>query len=179
MMSAVSEATSVVGEGASAIALVNEAMRRSGLVWVGLPEQPARAVWHLWHDGAAYVLHEGGEQSLPGLDDADAALVTVRSTDTRGRLVVWHARVENVEPATPAWDALVPLLVKERLNSADGDAAPARWAATSRLHRLTPTGELAEERGRVPDDGQAAPPRPSRAATKVPLPWVLGRRRTR
>jgi hypothetical protein len=162
-----------------ALALVAEAMRRSGLVWVTVGEQPPRAVWHVWHEGADYVLHGDGEQDLPGLDTAVHATVTVRSTDTRGRLVVWHARVEDVGPETQLWHALVPLLVKQRLNAADGEQAPARWAARSRLARLVPTGELAEEPGRFPDDSLATPPRPSRAATKVPLPWQLGRRRRR
>src|SRR4051794_28611319 len=61
--------------------LLDEATKKSGLVWVRPAGQGQRAhgVWHLWQDGAAYVLTGGLEQQLPPLDDH--AFVTVRSKD--------------------------------------------------------------------------------------------------
>ncbi|NEE53039.1 hypothetical protein G3M55_51635, partial [Streptomyces sp. SID8455] len=51
-------------------ALVEEATKKSGLIWVRAAG-PARAVWHVWHEGAAHLVGDGpGEQPLPeGLTD--------------------------------------------------------------------------------------------------------------
>ncbi len=63
-------------------ALVEEATKKSGLIWVQGPGSPARALWHVWHEGAACVVGDGpGEQPLPGLADGAEAEVTVRSKD--------------------------------------------------------------------------------------------------
>lgn len=51
-------------------ALVEEATKKSGLVWVRGPGGSSRALWHVWHEGAACVVGDGaGEQPLPGLVD--------------------------------------------------------------------------------------------------------------
>ena len=72
-------------------ALVEEATKKSALIWVRGSE-PARALWHIWHEGAALLVGDGpGEQPLPGLVDGVAAEVTVRSKDKGGRLVAWTA----------------------------------------------------------------------------------------
>lgn len=64
-------------------ALVEEATKKSGLVWVRGADVPsARALWHVWHEGAACLVGDGpGEQPLPGLADGAFAEVTVRSKD--------------------------------------------------------------------------------------------------
>ena len=127
----------------SASALVEEATRRSGLVWVR-PEgaEQARAVWHAWHDGCAWLVVGGQEQELPGLETASRASVLVRSHERRsGLLVEWTADVERVEPGTPEWETAVPVLHAERLNAPDGEAQPQRWARESTVLRLRPTGE--------------------------------------
>lgn len=63
-------------------ALVEEATKKSGLIWVEGPGGPARALWHVWHEGAACLVGDGpGEQPLPGLTDGGTAEVTVRSKD--------------------------------------------------------------------------------------------------
>lgn len=33
-------------------ALIEEATKKSGLIWVRGATGPARALWHVWHDGA-------------------------------------------------------------------------------------------------------------------------------
>jgi hypothetical protein len=132
---------------ATAAALVEESAKRSGLLWVrraglaaGTPPQP---VWHIWHDGSAYLLTGGIEQLLPeGLDEPGArAEVTARSKDTGARLVVWPARVTAVEPGSPEWDTVSAVLQSRRLNSPDGEHAPRRWSVECRLLRLTPDGD--------------------------------------
>lgn len=117
--------------------LLDEAMARSGLVWLTVPGRPPRAVWHLWHSGCAYVVSGGGEQEVPGLSAARSATVLVRSHERQGdRLASWTALVTVVAPGTPLWEEVAPLLAAGRLNSPDGAAAPGRWARESVLSQL-------------------------------------------
>ena len=121
-------------------ALIEEATRRSGVVWV-TPEAAGRAqpVWHLWHDGGMYVVTGGIEQPL---EATARATVTVRSNATQAdRVVTWVADVSPVPPGSPLWDELVPLLHAKRLNAPDGEEQPTRWARESVVLRFTPTGE--------------------------------------
>lgn len=123
--------------------LVEQATRRSGLVWVR-PDGADRAlaVWHVWHDGCAWLVVGGQEQQLPGIESATRAQVLVRSHERRGGLLVtWTAEVQLVEPGTPGWDDGVRVLHAERLNAPDGEQQPARWARESAVLRLRPTGE--------------------------------------
>ncbi|MQA87703.1 MAG: hypothetical protein GEV03_24535 [Streptosporangiales bacterium] len=160
--------------------LVEEATKKAGLVWLHLPGvgQP-RAAWHLWRDGAAYLVADGLEQPLPGLVEAGRVAVTVPSKDKGGRLVTWIAAVSRVEPGTEEWDRVVPLLHAQRLNAPDGEEQPRRWARESVVVRLDPTGEVSEVPEAMPQNSDAAPPVPTTATTAPPLPYVLGRRRRR
>ncbi|MFF6951403.1 hypothetical protein ACFZAD_22465 [Streptomyces iakyrus] len=153
-------------------ALVEEATKKSGLVWVQGPDGPARALWHVWHEGAACLVGDGpGEQPLPGLADGAEATVTVRSKDKGGRLVTWTARVTQLAPGSEAWDAAVAELKGKRLNAPDGEAMPERWARECRVLRLEPTGATAP----LPDDSLSEPPLPSPALTRRPVPAGLPR----
>ncbi|MCO5971993.1 hypothetical protein [Actinoallomurus soli] len=159
-------------------ALVEEATRRSGLIWLALPDlaQP-RAAWHLWHDGAAYVVTGGIEQPLPGLPEAERVTVTVRSKDKGGRIVSWVAAVSEAKPHSEEWEAVVPLLAKERLNAPDGEAQTERWANEAYVMRLTPTGEVTEAPGEMPADYAAVRPVPSPATSVGRPPFMVGGRR--
>jgi hypothetical protein len=155
-------------------ALVEEAAKKSGLLWIELPGLPQpRAAWHIWQDGAAYVLTGGdGEQPLPGLPEADRVTVITASKDKGGRLVSWVAAVSEVEPGTEAWDSVVPVLAKERLN---GDQEQAeRWAKESYVIRLTPTGEASTDH---PADYSHVRPLPNPATTAGRNPFMIGAKR--
>ncbi|MGW2690444.1 hypothetical protein [Streptomyces sp. NPDC001296] len=161
-------------------ALVEEATKKSGLIWVeavphaGAHTQvtPALALWHVWHEGAACVVGDGpGEQPLPGLTDGGEAVVTVRSKDKGGRIVTWPARVVELAPGSPEWEAAVAELKGKRLNSPDGEQMPERWRRECRVLRLEPRGETLP----LPSDSQAAPPPPSPAVTRRPIPAALPR----
>ncbi|MGX9883981.1 hypothetical protein [Streptomyces sp. NPDC002276] len=153
-------------------ALVEEATKKSGLVWVNGPGVPARGLWHVWHEGAACLIGDGpGEQPLPGLTDGGAAEVTVRSKDKGGRLVVWTAKVVELAPGSEAWTAAVGELKGKRLNAPDGEAMTERWARECRVLRLEPTGAT----GELTDDSLARPPLPSPATTRQPAPAALPR----
>jgi hypothetical protein len=111
--------------------LIQEAARKSAVCWVGYRHADGvvtdRLVWHVWHDGAVVVLAGDTGQPLEGLPRATGAEVTMRSKDTRQRLVTWPARVEVVEPGTEQWDAHAAALAAARLNLPDPAAAVESW----------------------------------------------------
>ncbi len=158
-------------------ALVEELMKKSDLCWL----RPAGAdrdhvVWHIWHDGAAYLVSGGSEQPAPGIDTAETATVVARSKDSRQRMLAWQARVSTVRPGDPEWDGVVGALVSARLNLRDMDTAAQRWAAECVVTRLAPTGVLQEKPGVMPYGDLAAAPLPTPATTRRGLPRVLHRR---
>ncbi|MFF3287813.1 hypothetical protein [Streptomyces sp. NPDC003023] len=150
-------------------ALVEEATKKSGLVWVR-GDGPARALWHVWHEGAAHVVGDGpGEQPLPGLVDGGDAEVTVRSKDKGGRLVAWPARVSELAPHSDEWEAAVGELKGKRLNAPDAERMTERWARECRVLRLEPRDAVTEFSG----DSLAAAPLPTAATTRRPAPAAL------
>lgn len=160
-------------------ALVVEATKKSGLLWIAVGDAGPVPAWHLWKDDRAYVVLGPGEQQVPGLAEADRCTVTVRSTDNGGRIVSWVAAVSRVRPDGEEWDEVLPTLLAGRLNLADAGAARQRWARDAAVLRLDPTGELVEAGGSLPAGSLAAPPPPSPARTRTTVPYTLGRRRRR
>ncbi|MCB5180821.1 hypothetical protein [Streptomyces antimicrobicus] len=151
------------------LALVEEATKKSGLIWVR-GTGPDRALWHAWVDGAAHVLGDGpGEQPFPGLADGGTAEVTVRSKDKGGRLVAWTAAVRELPPRSESWEAAVAELKGKRLNAPDSEEMTERWARECRLLRLEPV----EVRTDLPTGHLAAHPLPSPATTRRPVPAAL------
>jgi hypothetical protein len=118
--------------------LIAEATRRSGVVWVAGPAGVPVLLWHVWHDGAMYVVGGGPEQALP-VAPGDAARVVVRSKAAQAGVVVeWPASVDAVVPGAGLWDEVVPLLAAERLNAEAGRSE--RWALECVVLRFTPVG---------------------------------------
>ncbi|MEU3708914.1 hypothetical protein [Streptomyces catenulae] len=157
-------------------ALIEEATKKSGLIWVRGATGPSRALWHLWVDGAACLVGDGaGEQPLAdlGLTDGATATVTVRSKDKGGRLVAWQARVVETVPDGEAWRTAVDELKGKRLNAPDAESIPERWAAECRVLRLEPVGGAEQRPGAMPDEAHAVPPLPSPAITRRPVPAAL------
>ncbi|MCF3120239.1 hypothetical protein IPZ68_11080 [Streptomyces arenae] len=152
-------------------ALVEEATKKSGLIWVR-GNGPARALWHVWHEGAAHLVGDGaGEQPLPGLVDGERAEVTVRSKDKGGRVVAWTAAVSELAPHSEEWEAAVAELKGKRLNSVDAERVTVRWAEQCRVLRLTPLDTVTD----LPEGSLAAAPLPSAATTRMPVPAGLPR----
>ncbi|WP_069815688.1 hypothetical protein [Streptomyces sp. TP-A0874] len=162
-------------------ALVEEGSRKSALVWIQGGSGPARALWHVWHEGALYLVGDGpGEQPLAdlGLSDGAPATVTLRSKDKGGRILVWAARVSELAPGGEAWQSAVAELRGKRLNAPDADRLTERWARECRVLRLEPTGvpERSGAAGTEPETGSlAAAPLPTPATTRRPLPAALPR----
>jgi len=136
-------------------ALVAEATKRAGVVWLTVPpNRTAFAVWHIWRTvdaagqeppppGAAYLVTGPGEQLAPGLGEAGRVSVTVPSKQAGGALVAWTASVRRVDPGTAEWDAVIGPLVAGRLNAVldPGENSPAgRWARSGTVFCLTPVG---------------------------------------
>ncbi len=164
-------------------ALIAELAKKTGVCWLryddgdtGSPARP-RAAWHVWHDDALHLVAGGTEQPLPGLEHADRVEVTLRSKENGGRLVTWVGRPSAVRPDDQAWADVTDALVSDRLNLDDLATAKDEWAAHSVVLRIDPTGELAEQPGSLSSEDHAAPPPPTEATTRGPLPRVLHRRR--
>lgn len=118
------------------LALVQEATRKSGVVWLHVAGHAPRAVWHVWYDGADYVLHGGGEQDVPGLAEARTVAVTVRAKSNGAGVVTWPATVARVDADSDEWATVEPLLRKARWHAEPDPTG--RWRTTSTLARLTP-----------------------------------------
>ncbi|HTJ32506.1 MAG TPA: hypothetical protein VL738_04695 [Dactylosporangium sp.] len=175
-------------------ALVEEAAKKAAVAWVAVGGRPAKLVWCAWLGGALLVVTGEGEQSVPGLAEAagapsaaiadaagaeaaaiaDAARVDAARAgaavevslrgDHGGRIVTFPAEVSRIAPDDEAWAELVPQLAGKRLNGAGGAEDLARaWAERCVVCRLAPVGGTAP----MPDDSQAAPPRPT-PATRIP-----------
>jgi hypothetical protein len=156
-------------------ALVEEATKKSGLVWVD-----GQALWHVWVDGGMCVVGGGGEQPLPsGMVDGGTVRVVVRSKDKGGRLVAWTGRVSLLAPQGEAWGAAVEELRAKRLNSPDASAVADRWSRECTVFRLTPEGPPVETPSTMPDASGAASPPPTPATTRHPVPPALPRLLTR
>ncbi|MFE2384914.1 hypothetical protein [Streptomyces misionensis] len=152
-------------------ALIEEAAKKSGLVWVA-GAGAARALWHVWHEGAVCLVGDGpGEQPLTGLADGARAEVTVRSKDKGGRLVSFPATVTELSAGTPEWEATVGELKGKRLNAPDAERMPDRWARECRVLRLVPAGPVAP----LPAGDLARRPVATPATTRRPVPAALPR----
>lgn len=115
--------------------LIAEATRRSGVLWLYSPDVAPVLVWHLWHDGAAYLVCGGDEQALPPLGPT----LTVAVRSKAGALIVqWTATVEPVLPGSAQWQDVVPLLAAGRLNAREAEDLPRRWAESATVLRLSP-----------------------------------------
>ncbi|MGV9265078.1 hypothetical protein ACWDRR_10490 [Kitasatospora sp. NPDC003701] len=159
-------------------ALLEEAAKKSGLLWVRADgQEQSRPLWHAWHDGAVVVVGDGAEQPLHGLTAGSGAVVTVRSKDKGGRLTGWTARVAEPAPGSEAWLGAVEELKGKRLNAPDTDTIADRWARECRVLRLEPAGTgaglLDEHPGAMPDDSHATAPMPTSATTRKPIPAGL------
>jgi hypothetical protein len=151
-------------------ALLSEAGKKSGLLWIDIPGDRAWPAWHAWLDGTAYVVTGPGEQHLPALP-ADLA-VTFRSKDTGGRLVTVPAHASVLTPEDARWEDATAALKTSRLNSPAGDTV-ARWTTEATVYALTPHGDALEGPGSYSDESGATQPARTGATTANWHPWHL------
>ena len=151
-------------------ALLSEAAKKSGLLWIDVPGDRAWPAWHVWLDDTAYVITGPGEQPLPTLP-ADVT-VTFRSKDTGGRLVTVPAKATVVTVEDPRWDDVSTALKSSRLNAPAGDTV-ARWAREATVYALAPHGDALEGPGSYSQESGVAQPAPTPATTLTWRPWHL------
>ena len=154
-------------------ALLSEAGKKSGLLWIDIPGDRAWPAWHVWLEDTAYVLTGPGEQSLPPLP-ADVAL-TFRSKTTGGRLVTVPARAGVVGPDDERWEAVTTALKGSRLNAPAGDIIE-RWATGATIYALTPQGEALQGPDNYSQQSGAAQVPPTPATTRSWHPWHINGR---
>jgi hypothetical protein len=146
--------------------LVVESMKKAALAWLEVPGRRTVAAWLIWHGDAAFVVHGGGEQPIPGLAEAETCQVVVRSGDNGSRIASWPASVSRVEPGTEEWAEVVPQMLGKRLNLHDPNGAEDRWATGSVVSRLAPAGDPEP----LPDGSlaEAPPATPATTTTRIP-----------
>src|SRR5665811_1580967 len=83
-------------------ALLSEAAKKTGLLWIDIPGDRAWPAWHAWLEDTAYVVAGPGGQSLPVLPAGVA--VMFRSKDTGGLLVSVPAHATVVRPDDERWE---------------------------------------------------------------------------
>jgi hypothetical protein len=165
---------------ASTAALLAELGRKTGVCWLRYgDEDRARPAWHVWQDGALLLVSGGDEQHLPGIDLAGRVEVTMRSTDSGGRLLTWVGAAATVPPGGEGWADATAALAAARLSIPSLTETPDRWRTASTVTRIVPTGEVLESPGHLSAADLSAPPPPSPATTRGPLPRVLHRRQRR
>ena len=154
-------------------ALLSEAGKKSGMLWIDVPGDRAWPAWHAMLDGTVYVVTGPGEQHLPALP-VDLA-VTFRSKDTGGRLVTVPAHATVLTPDDERWEDATSALKASRLNSPAGDTV-ARWASEATVYALTPHGDALEGPDSYSDASGASQPVPTTATTANWRPWHLAGR---
>jgi hypothetical protein len=157
---------------ANASALLNEAMAKSGLLWIEVSDDRTWPAWHVWDDGAALVVSGPGEQPLPWLPKE--VRVILRSKDTGGRLLTVRAHVHVLEPGTPEWQRATELLRASRLNAVDDSLT--RWAAECTVTALVPFDSPLESPGAYAAHDHREPPARTAATTTSWRPWHWGGR---
>jgi hypothetical protein len=130
-------------------AVLDEALKKSTVVWIEVPGEGgtggrAVAAWYGTLDGRIYVLTGGSEQKIPGLAEAQQAVLIARSKELQSLVAEVEATARVVEPSDPLYAKVVPVLLPRRLNLRDGEHAPDRWRKESTLVELTPSSIPAE-----------------------------------
>jgi hypothetical protein len=133
----------------SETAVLDEALKKSTVVWVEVPGEGgtgggAVPVWYGTLDGRVYVLVGGSEQHVPGLAEAERAVLAARSKEQQSLVAEVEATVRVVQPSDPLFAKVVPLLLPRRLNLRDGETAADRWRKECTLVELTPSSIPAE-----------------------------------
>jgi hypothetical protein len=129
--------------------VLDEALKKSTVVWVEVPGEAgggdrAVPVWYGTLDGRVYVLVGGSEQHVPGLAEADRAVLIARSKEQQSLVAEVEATARVVDPSDPLYGRVASVLLPRRLNLRDGEQAVDRWRKECTLVELTPSAIPAE-----------------------------------
>jgi hypothetical protein len=161
-------------------AVVDEAIKKAAIAWVAVGDGPSLGLWCMPLDGSLIVVSGPGEQSAPGLAEAERASVRLRG-DNGGLIVIVDAVVERLQPGGEAWAEVAPQLANKRLNATGtAEELVARWVETGcAVVRLTPVDDAAVAAPDLPVTPAAAPPRETPARVETRRPFRLHRVRKR
>jgi hypothetical protein len=148
-------------------ALLNEAMNKSGLLWIDVADDRTWPAWHVWDETTAFVVSGPGEQPLPWLPK-EVNLI-LRSKDTGGRLLTTRAHATVLEPGTAEWEHAAELLRASRLNAVDDSVT--RWARECTITALAPFGSPLEAPGAYTALDLRTEPARTTATTASWRPW--------
>jgi hypothetical protein len=154
-------------------ALIAEACTKSNVLWVRTVGSPRHSLaWHVWHEGAAYVVYGVDEQMLPLM--SGQVEVVVPSKDSGSRLATFVAQADILPARSPEWEAAADALAAARLNTRDAGTQRDRWASGTLVTRLTPLHMVASGAGDDTSDSGATPA-PDDGATTLTRhqPWHL------
>ena len=170
------EAETVRPASALDTALLAEVAAKSDLVWVKT-ELGQGALWHVWLDGQIAVVVGGTEQADPHLVDQAPVTLIFRSKDKGQRVLTVSATAHHVHPGSPQWADVTSALVPKRLNAVlpEGETLDKRWAASSSVWLLNPTGSVIEGPDNYLADSHRAEPRPTPATTVTHHPFHFGK----
>jgi hypothetical protein len=129
--------------------VLDEALKKSTVVWVEVPGEAgggdrAVPVWYGTLDGRVYVLVGGSEQHVPGLAEAERAVLIARSKEQQSLVAEVEATARVVDPSDPLYGRVASVLLPRRLNLRDGEQAVDRWRKECTLVELTPSSIPAE-----------------------------------
>lgn len=158
-------------------ALLAEVASKSDLVWVATDERQS-PLWHVWIDDQIAVVVGGGEQPDPGLREQGQVVVTLRSKDKGSRQLQVMATSRLVTPRSHQWEPVTRALAPQRLNATtatDDSSLPERWATSSAVWLLAPTGDVLEGPGDYSSDDHRAVPTPTAATTVTHHPYHFGK----
>lgn len=152
---------------ADVTALLSEAMNKTGVLWVDVEGDRPWPVWHVWDDGAAYVVSGPGEQPLPWLPKE--VRLMVKSKDTGGRLLTVPAHTYVLSPESDTWVRAADLLKASRLNAVDDCFT--RWANQCTITAFLPFGVPLERPGSYESGSGRGQPARTAATTTSWRPW--------
>jgi hypothetical protein len=161
-------------------ALIAEACNKSNVVWVRtVGSSRHQLAWHVWHEGAVYVVYGVDEQMLPLM--SGQVEVVVPSKDTGARLVTFVAQADILPARSAEWEAAAAALSASRLNATDPDSQRDRWASGTLVTRLTPVHlSVAGAGDDGTESGAGTPPGSAATTFGEHQPWHLrGRARAR
>lgn len=116
-----------------ALEAAESALKKGSACWVTIPQRRGapvqRAAWYVQQGSKLFFIKGGGEQELPGLEDAPTVTVTVKSKDIKAAIAELEADVRVVDDPEE-FERIATLGMGNRLNLKDGEAALQRWKDT-------------------------------------------------
>lgn len=117
------------------------ALKKGSICWLEIPQANGatltRPAWYVQQGSSLFVLKGPNEQELPGLEQASAVTLTVKSKDVNATIGSVRADVRVVSDSEE-FERIATMGLGTRLNLPDGEAALERWKNDCLLVELSP-----------------------------------------